>query len=128
MMKKLIIIIFTMLILSTQLVWAADWYVTQDGDGDLSGQPNVTNAMPVATFNALTGDKSGYTYYFSGTFTTRIEVLNIEGSSGQPVTLDGYQVGDCDPINSVCSSSALLLQGMEIGGNITGPDLSLIHI
>jgi len=105
-MKKLIIIIFTMLILSTQLTLAADWYVTQDGAGDLSGQPNVANAMPVDTFSALTGTGyAGDTFYFSGTIVWI--TVRISGTVGSPVILDGYYDGNCDPINAECSGAEI---------------------
>ena len=75
------------------------YYVTQSGAGaDYS----------VAQFNALSGDYSDDTFYFSGTITAIVDV-DISGTSGGGyVTLDGYQAGDCDPINSECSSSAEL--------------------
>ena len=44
-MKKLIIIIFTMLILSTQLTLAADWYVTQDGTGTCATEPTTPSTF-----------------------------------------------------------------------------------
>ena len=109
-----------MLILSTQLTLAADWYVTQDGAGDLSGQPNVANAMPVATFNALTGTGyAGSNFYFSETFTDYI-VIGISGTSGNYVTLDGYVAGDCNPLVEECTSSAVVSPGPSFAGMYSG--------
>ena len=97
---------------------AADYTVTQTGSGaDYSA----------ATFNALTGDKGGNTYYFSGTFTTRISVTAAYGNATSPMVLDGYQAGDCDPINSTCTSSAVLSQGLEVGNGTHGPDYLTIQ-
>ena len=91
---------------------SATYTVTQDGLGvDYSA----------ATFNALTGSKAGNTFTFSGTFTTTITV-QINGTSGSPVVLDGYAAGDCDPINAECTSSADLKKGMNIGSAATDPD------
>lgn len=68
----------------------------------------------VSQFNALTGTGyAGDTFYFSGTITTRV-TPKLSGTSGSYVTLDGYQAGDCDPLNSTCSSSALLNDGITI--------------
>ena len=97
------------------------YYVTQNGMGARTGEPG--NAWSVSDFNALSGTGyAGDTIYFSGEFTTRIVVTNMEGTPGHPVILDGNQSGDCDPINSICSSSALLLDGMSIGNSKSGPD------
>jgi len=111
-MKRKYIAILTafllILFLSSQ-AWAANYYVTQAGAGDKSGQPTVADAMPVATFNALSG--TGYAgdfFYFSGAITSEVKP-GISGTSGGGyVTLDGYQAGSCDPINSVCGSSAAI--------------------
>ena len=99
-----------MLILSTQLVWAADYYVTEDGAG---GTCIAGSECSAAEFNLLSGDYSGATFYFSGTFTTRITV-NIYGTSGSPVTLDGYEAGSTAPLTDIWASSngALLNLGI----------------
>ena len=127
-MKKLIIIIFTMLILSTQLTWATDYYVTQSGAGDYSGQPNFANAMSVATFNALTGTGyAGSTFYFSGEFTTWVEVgisgtVSADGSND--VKLDGWEGGTCTPVASDgCGSAADLTIGIVVNENVAYLDI-----
>lgn len=98
---------------SATLALAADYTVTEDGSGaDYSA----------VVFNSLTGtDYAGDTFYFSGEFTTRIRV-HIGGTAGSPVTLDGFQGGDCDPLHADCTSSALLTRGMWAGYQISGPD------
>lgn len=109
-------LLFLLSILITSPVFGATYTVTQDGSGaDYSA----------ATFNALTGDKHGDTFYFSGTITTRL-TPQIYGTSEGNVVLDGYEAGDCDPLNSVCSSSALL-NGVNGGVTIDGKDYITIQ-
>lgn len=117
------ILIFVFSFLPLQLYAAANtYYVTQNGKGARSGA-SIENAMAVSDFNALSGTGyAGDTFYFSGSFTTRIVISSIEGTSGNPLTLDGYEAGDCDPINSVCTSSAVLQHGIDIGNGRAGPD------
>ena len=113
------------LLLSSQ-AWAATWTtdVTQAGAG---GDCEDGGECSVAEFNALSGDYADSTFYFSGPFTTRV-TPRIEGTLGHSVTLDGYKAGDCDPINAVCSSSALLQAGMWIGGNAPGSGYDYINV
>lgn len=80
------------------------FYVTENGVG---------TTMSIYEFNGLTGDKPGTCYYFSGPITTRVEP-KIRGTSGSPVILDGYALSDCDALNSECTESAVLNQGMYI--------------
>jgi len=104
---------------------AADYYVTQDGgDADCSGSP-----CSAATFNTIFGDYSDDTFYFSGTFTTRIVVTAIYGTSGHPVILDGYEAGNTAPLTDVwaASNGALLSYGMSIGNQTAGPDYITIQ-
>ena len=116
--KILIALILTLMWCSISLA-ATTYHVTQGGGVG-------ANPLSATQFNALSGDKAGDIYYFSGTFTTRITVY-ISGTNGSPVTLDGYQAGDCDPINSVCSSSAKLDAGMHVGNQIAGPDYIIVQ-
>lgn len=109
------IIIFIFSLLPVQ-VFAAEniYYVTQNGSGTRNGR-SLGNALSASDFNALRG--SGYagdTFYFSGTFSTRIRSRVSGTSGGGNVILDGYQSGNCDSINSECSSSADLRNGMDI--------------
>jgi len=110
------------------------YYVTQNGKGSRTGK-NLENAWAVSDFNNssnwnmsenINKIDPGDTVYFYGAISTRITVTN-GGTSGDPITLDGYEGGDCHPLNSVCSSSALLLEGLDIGGNAYGPDYIIIQ-
>ena len=76
--------------------------VTQTGTGD---------SISVAEFNALTGDYSGQTFSFSGTITSEIEI-NISGTSGYPVVLDGYEAGSYDA-SSEGTEAALVTRGFN---------------
>ena len=81
-------------------------YVTQTGGG---------GAISVAQFNNLAGEYSGNTFYFSGTISTQL-VINIYGSSGNPVTLDGWAGGSCNPVeDGVCTNAAVLTGGINQG-------------
>lgn len=120
-MKKILFYILFFFFASFQVVFGVSWTtdVTQDGGGGACEDGGECSA---SEFNALSGDYGGSTFYFSGGFSTRIDNGSIYGTSGNPVVLDGYEAGDCDPLNSVCSSSALLNDGMDIGSNSGGPD------
>lgn len=124
MIKRLLLIALLLLVASS--AQAANFYVTQSAAGDGTGS-SLENAMSAASFNALTGDKGGNTYFFSGTFTTRLSVTAAYGNSTNPMILDGYAAGDCDPLNSVCSGAAVLSQGMEIGNGTHGPDYLIVQ-
>jgi len=95
MIKKLLIILIIFFIPAIGFAVT----VTQTGAGaDLS----------VAQFNALTGNKAGTTYYFSGTITTEI-TPQIYGSGGNYVILDGYATDDTTYMNlSEASGRALI--------------------
>ena len=85
-------------------------YVTQTGGG---------GAMSAVEFNALTGDHSGNTFFFSGDFSTRIKV-QIHGSPSGHVALSGLQSGTCNPTatgvnTSLCAGAANLQYGMDLG-------------
>ena len=129
MIKKLLIILIIFLVPAIGL--ADTWYVTQAGDGNTDGT-DIDNAWSVAQFNnsaqwAGSGNiDPGDTVYFSGTITTRL-LPQGSGYLGHTITLDGYAAGDCDPINSVCSSSAIL-SGANAGLRIaTGQDYLTIQ-
>lgn len=99
-------------------------YVTQNGAGDSNGT-TLLNAFSAANFNnAANWDTDvsddgkigpGDTVYFSGTITTKLEVQK-SGSSGNYITLDGYEAGDLDPYNP--SASAAVLSGQWGGMGI----------
>lgn len=93
-----------------------DYYVSQNGSGARNGS-SLANAWSVSDFNTSTNWSSsddadkidpGDTVYFSGTFGAGYHlIVQSSGSSGNQIILDGYEAGDCDPINSECTSSAL---------------------
>ena len=104
-MKKILFTTLIVLIVFLLLpVWAgaADYYVTETGDGA---------PMSMAEFNALTGTGyAGDTFYFSGTITTRLE-LGISGTSGGGnVTLDGYQAGTYNATNGLRTNLSSLAE------------------
>jgi len=105
-LKSIFVVVFVVLPI---LAYAgADvYYVTQNGAGAKNGT-SLANAWSVSQFNALSGTGyAGDTFYFSGTITSTV-YPRTSGTSGNYVTLDGYEGGDCDPFNFTCSSSALL--------------------
>ena len=138
-----IITITTIIILGISFLpdnsFAADekYYVTQNGNGVRSGK-NSSNAWSVSDFNNSRNWSSnentekidpGDTVYFSGTINSRIFPAG-SGSNGKPIILDGYAPGDCDPINSICNSSALLTNGFHISGGqdyLTVQDLRMTN-
>jgi len=98
--------------------WGATHTVNQTGGGaDYS----------VAQFNALTGTGyAGDTFYFSGTITTAVRP-DISGTSGNYVTLDGWQGGTCDPVDSACSSQAVIDTNGSKGIYIVNEDYLVIQ-
>jgi hypothetical protein len=94
----------------------AIYYVTQAGAGNYSGS-DIDNAMRVENeFNALSGNKEGNTYFFSGTITSEV-VIDISGTGGGGyITLDGYQAGDVNHISGEDTNAALI----DINNKSTG--------
>jgi hypothetical protein len=92
---------------------AHSYHVTQKGAGYRTGK-SLANAWSVSDFNSSakwsTIDHQnridpGDTVYFSGIITSTLYPQG-SGSSGNYITLDGYEAGNCDPINSKCERSA----------------------
>ena len=123
------ILIFCFSLHPMQVYAAANtYYVTQNGSGARDGK-SLAGAWSVSNFNnpanwsaSDNADKidPGDTVYFSGTITTAI-IVQGSGTSGNYITLDGYQAGDCDPINSgecgaVITSNCNPTQGTCSGG------------
>jgi hypothetical protein len=110
-------------------------YVTQSGAGSKTGR-SLANAWALSNFHnsnnwntnkALDGKIGpGDVVYFSGNFTERVMVTRGGSSSGS-ITLDGYAAGDCNPLNAVCTNSALLQQGMQVGDSRNDPDYIVIQ-
>ena len=100
------------------------YYVTQTGSGD---------PMSIAEFNALGGTGyAGDTFYFSGTFSTRITV-NISGTTSadgsNDVKLDGWEGGVCTPVASDgCSSAANLTIGLTVNSGMKYLDIQDFQI
>jgi hypothetical protein len=91
------------------------YYVTQNGAGARNGA-SLSDAWSISDFNnSANWSRSndigkidpGDTVYFSGSFVTKLTPRG-SGVSGNYITLDGYEAGDCDPLNSECLDSALL--------------------
>jgi hypothetical protein len=121
-----VLAIFNGTISSTPESFDAEYYVTQAGAGSGDGS-SLANAMSVATFNGTSGDYSNDCFYFFDDITTRV-VPAVYGTSGGQVTLDGYEEGDCNPLNEECTSSADLQDGMEIGDDSLGSTVSYITV
>ena len=108
------------------LAAAENHYVTQNGAGQKNGSSSA-NSWSVTDFNnavnwnsAVNVDDNkigpGDKVYFSGTITSRV-LLKYSGSSGNPIIFDGYEAGDCDPLNDQMYAATSLTGGMEkIGG------------
>ena len=110
---KMIFIINILLIPALTYAQGHTYYVTQNGNGYRNGTSFV-NAWSVSDFNSSinwsTTDHTnkidpGDTVYFSGAITSTLYPQG-SGSSGNFITLDGYEAGNCDPINSKCTKSA----------------------
>ena len=110
-------------------------YVTQNGAGTRSGR-NLSNAWSLADFQSSANWSTynsvdekigpGDVVYFSGTFTSR-PIVTLGGNPDGSVTLDGFEAGETNPIQSVNTDTALLLQGMDIGNGVAGPDYLTIQ-
>jgi hypothetical protein len=111
-----LLIIFAFLLFPVLALSAVDThYVTQSGAGGQDGT-SLANAWAVSDFNTagnwdvdVADDNKigpGDTVYFSGTI-TGVTTIQGSGLSGNVITIDGYEAGDCDPLNSECTSSAL---------------------
>jgi hypothetical protein len=123
-MKNILNIIFAFALFFTPVFAQAGndaYYVTQKGAGARVGS-SLSNAWSISDFNNSANwsktDSSnkidpGDTVYFSGTISTQVQPKG-SGSYGKIITLDGYKAGNCDPINTICSSSALLRGGLWI--------------
>ena len=115
-------LIILALLLFAPPVYAATYYVDDGG----SGAGTVGDPWSVTQFNAMSGNYAGDTFYFSGTISETVEV-HVYGAGGNYVTLDGYAAGSCDPINSLCSSSASLTVGLYVGATDDYPDYVTIQ-
>jgi len=113
--------ILFIIILFAANAFATDYYVTQSGAGDTDGT-SLDNAWSVANFNSTgnwdsseNADKidPGDTVYFSGSITSQVLPAG-SGTSGNYITIDGYEAGDCDPLNAECTSSAVLSDGLRV--------------
>ena len=116
-MTKKIIIYSLFILFLPCLAFGTDYYVTQSGAGNRSGS-SLGNAMSVATFNSLSGDKTGDNFYFSGPFHDPNYCSSFWNCGCTGYTSDGYQAGDTAPLTDVWASSngALLNDGMTLDG------------
>ena len=96
-------------------------YVTQDGAGSKTGR-SLFNAWAVSQFNNSSNWSANVAVdgkigpndvvYFSGTITTRLD-LKGSGTAGNPITLDGYEAGDCNPIANGSCPGATVPSGLS---------------
>ena len=96
-------------------------YVTQNGAGAKTGR-SIANAWAVSQFNTAGNWNSvkaidgkigpNDVVYFSGTITTRLD-LKGSGTAGNPITLDGYEAGNCNPIANGSCPGATVTGGLE---------------
>ncbi|MFC1611319.1 right-handed parallel beta-helix repeat-containing protein [Myxococcota bacterium] len=109
---------------------SASYFVTQTGSG--SGNGTEHNAWSVSDFNdpqnwssAESADRidPGDTVFFSGTITSEI-TLQGSGTREKRIVIDGYQSDDCDPINSVCSDSAVVDRNDPESGTYYGININ----
>ena len=110
-MKKILVVI---ILLIASFASADTYTVSQDGSG---------KDYSIASFNSESGDFSDDTFYFSGTITTPITV-NVYGTSGHPVTLDGYQSDDVtyQDLSEVTGRAKIDITSSDVGIDIDGPD------
>ena len=108
-------VILSLFIPAMAMATAQSYYVTQNGAGARNGT-SLTDAWRISDFNNSANwsrtnhrDKidPGDTVYFSGSFATKVTPKG-SGISDNYITLDGYEAGDCDPLNSECTNSAVL--------------------
>jgi len=116
--KKLLVETLVFLMIITPAIAAIDsHHVTQGGAGAYTGV-DWSNAFSIAQFNSsgnwdtdIADDNKigpGDYVYFQGTFSTQIKTpQNMGGSSGYPITLDGWKDGTCNQVaNLGCSNDA----------------------
>ena len=95
-MMKIFRVLLIILICFPPNVFAATYTVSQSGSG---------TDYSVATFNALSGDYSDDTFYFSGSITSEIDFRDMYGTEGHPMILDGYQGGSYNALTDSPSSA-----------------------
>jgi len=110
-MKKYLIIFFILFALQAH---AATYTVSQDGSG---------KDYSIAAFNSESGDFSDDTFYFSGDITTPI-IVNVFGTSGHPVILDGYQADDTtyQSLSEVTGRAKITVTDSQTGIDLDGVD------
>ena len=110
-------------------------YVTQGGAGSKTGR-SLANAWALSNFHNTSNWSTSNAadskigpddvVYLSGNFTDRVYVTRGGSSSGS-ITLDGYAAGECNPLNAVCTGSADLKKGLEVGDSSVAPDYLTIQ-
>jgi len=131
---KYIKYIILILLLFASPVWATNYYVTPTGNAsdpdcseDTENIPTCAGAYDQSDFEGLSGTAyAGDTFYFTGTFTSKLDI-GVSGAGGNYVTIDGYYADDCDPINSTCSSSALIDTNGADGIGMDGKDYIVVQ-
>ena len=96
------------------------FYVAQTSAGTGDGT-SYDNRMSVLSHNAGAFSPDDV-IYVSGTITSTI-IPPSSGTSGHPITYDGYYAGDCDPKNTYCpTSGGVLLYNATLMINLNDKD------
>jgi len=116
MIKKLFLTILFILLYCSFAFGATTWTtdVTSAGGG---GACENAGECSQSEFEALSGDYSDSVFSFSGTFTSQLDV-NISGTSGHPVILDGYATNDTTYMNLSEASGRALIDTAKSGNGI----------
>ena len=107
---------------------AGHFFVTENGSGLRNGL-NVSDSWSISDFNSQSNWSTffskekispGDTVFFIGNFKKRIEPKG-SGDPGNPIILDGWRDGSCDPVKQTCNNSAVVTtpsgSGMYLRGN-----------
>jgi len=101
MIKKLLIILIIFLV--PAMGWSATHTVCSSGCD-----------YTQTTFEALSGDYSNDTFYFSGSFSSELDVSIYGSSLTAKVTLDGWEGGTCNPPDATCTNAADFTAAIDI--------------
>ena len=103
----------TIFLTSSRLCLATNYYVTQSGAGTHTGLSEA-NAKSVAEHNISSFSASDI-IYLKGTITSGLVIPSSGSSGGGYITYDGYEPGNCDPINTPCTGQAKVQRSQYYG-------------